>query len=77
MKTATPMSIAPRLANVVAHAEEFMALYEQDRAVIEIPEGTAAYHMGYRFTTCLVAELPDYLAGGAKLAAKQRKGFKA
>jgi hypothetical protein len=42
--------------------------YEQDRVVIVIPVGSAAYNMGYRFTTCLRSEVDEYIAGGAKIS---------
>lgn len=67
-RKASPASISGCVANVRAYVDMMLSDYEQDRVVIVIPVGSAAYSMGYRFTTCLRSEVDEYIAGGAKIS---------
>lgn len=68
MKTVYPASIHAKKEHVIAYRNEFLKPLGLDHAVVTVPAGSAAYHMGYRFTTCARDELADYIAGGATLA---------
>ena len=67
VRPTAPDSIHADRAPVAAWAAE-LARMGKDLVVITVPPGSAAYAMGYRFTTCARDELPDYLAGGATVA---------
>lgn len=68
-----PASIHESQAHVELYAEQLHRDFGKDHVVISVPKGSAAYHMGYRWTTCPRAELPDYIAGGAKLATTEAR----
>jgi len=64
-------SIAPihaSIAPVKAYAEYITGKKKEPHHVVTIPEGTAAYGMGYRFVSIPFDELQYYLANGASLA---------
>ena len=46
---------------------DWLATMGKDHVVIRVPEEGGAYAMGYRFATCEREDLPEYLAGGAKV----------
>jgi hypothetical protein len=50
---------------VRAYAKQIAALKGEPFIVITIPEGSAAYRMGYRFASIPVSELDYYLANGS------------
>lgn len=50
---------------VIRYAEFISDLKGNPHCVVTIPEGTAAYVMGYRFVSIALSELEDYIAGGA------------
>lgn len=54
---------------VRAYAEQIAKVKGEPFSVVEIPEGTSAYGMGYRFVSIPNTELDHYLANGARLAA--------
>lgn len=53
---------------VFAYAKQLSELRGEPFNVVSIPEGSAAYRMGYRFTSVPESELAYYLANGAELA---------
>ncbi len=54
---------------VRAYAAQIAAAKGESFSVVEIPEGSTAYIMGYRFASIPNIELDHYLAHGARLAA--------
>jgi hypothetical protein len=64
----TQMLIEPiheTLPPVVSYCKYIKDLTGKHHRVVAIPEGTAAYSMGYRFVSVPIGELADYIAGGA------------
>ena len=53
---------------VFAYAKEIEELKGEPFKVVTIPEGSAAFMMGYRFVSIPETELEHYLANGAALA---------
>lgn len=53
---------------VRAYADQIAAMKGEPFSVVTIPEGSAAYRMGYRFVSIPNTELRHYLANGAALA---------
>ena len=58
-------------APVVAYAKQIAALKGEPFDVVTIPEGSAAYRMGYRFVSIPRTELDYYLANGATKATER------
>lgn len=56
------------LAPVQAYAKRISEETGEPHSVVTIPEGSAAYHMTYRFVSIPDTELDYYLANGAQLA---------
>lgn len=54
---------------VRAYATQIAGIKGEPFSVVEIPEGSTAYGMGYRFASIPNSELDHYLASGASLAA--------
>lgn len=54
------------LAPVKAYAKQIAALKGEPFDVVTIPEGSAAYKMGYRFVSIPRTEMDYYLNNGAK-----------
>lgn len=54
---------------VRAYATQIASTNGEPFSVVEIPEGSTAYGMGYRFASIPNTELDYYLANGARLAA--------
>lgn len=52
---------------VRAYAEQIAKVKCEPFSVVSIPEGSAAYGMGYRFISIPNTELEDYLSNGASL----------
>lgn len=57
------------LEPVRAYAEQIAKTKGEPFSVVEIPEGSTAFGMGYRFASIPNNELDHYLANGARLAA--------
>jgi hypothetical protein len=57
------------LEPVRAYAAQIASVTGQPFSVVEIPDHSAAYQMGYRYVSIPDAELNDYLSQGACLAA--------
>lgn len=53
---------------VRAYAVQIASAKGEPFSVVEIPEGSTAYGMGYRFASIPDAELDHYLASGARVA---------
>lgn len=51
----------------VRRYREWLATFGKDHVLIQIPAGSPAHFLGYRYGTCERAQLADYLAGGAVL----------
>lgn len=54
---------------VRAYAVQIAAIKGEPFSVVEIPEGSTAYGMGFRFASIPNTELDHYLASGARLTA--------
>jgi hypothetical protein len=57
--------IHAQVGPVRAYAKQIAALKGEPFSVVTVPEGSAAYGMGYRFVSIPDSELPHYLANGA------------
>lgn len=64
-----PDAIHAEVEPVKAYAQELANFQQQARHVVEIPEGSKAYSMGYRYVSIPDDELQGYIAGGAVLVA--------
>lgn len=66
MRANTEMSpIHANAAPVRAYAQWISETKGEPYVVITIPQGSAAYRMGYRFTSIPESEQPHYVANGA------------
>ena len=60
----TPIHKSPK--PVVLYASRISEVMGKPHCVVTIPEGSAAYNMGYRYCSIDESELADYEAGGAR-----------
>lgn len=65
--------IHAELEPVRRYAEWVSQLKKEPYLVVSVPEGTAAYGMGYRFVSIPESERGHYLANGAALACEARQ----